>query len=78
MIVITGATGQLGSQIVAPADGPVSRTTRADLAEAAAIVLAGEASFDDATPLLTASAAVDGPARFSPRLPGSRGRTYSR
>lgn len=44
-------------QIVAPEDGPVSWTDRADAAEAAAVVLAGERSFDG--PLtLTARRAV--------------------
>jgi NAD(P)H dehydrogenase (quinone) len=45
--------------IVAPADGPVSWTTHADLAEAAAIVLAGEHPFEGATPPLTAPDALD-------------------
>ena len=44
------ATGEL----VAPADGPVSWTTHADLAEATAIILAGAESFDGITPPLTA------------------------
>nr|MBA2626283.1 SDR family NAD(P)-dependent oxidoreductase [Acidimicrobiia bacterium] len=47
------------SEIVAPADGPVSWTTHADLAEAAAIILADEGRFDGATPPLTARDAVD-------------------
>ena len=105
MIVITGATGQLGSlivapmrehaategylaetgtpftslrngfyastvpfilgqalttgEIVAPADGPVSWTTPADLAEAAAIILAGPGRFDGPTPPLTAPDVFD-------------------
>ncbi|NKQ51437.1 NAD(P)H-binding protein [Amycolatopsis sp. K13G38] len=46
-------------ELVAPADGPVSWTARADLAEAAAAILAGEACFDGPTPPLTATAAVD-------------------
>jgi uncharacterized protein YbjT (DUF2867 family) len=45
--------------LVAPADGPVSWTTHADLAEAAAIVLAGESPFDGVTPPLTAPEALD-------------------
>jgi NAD(P)H dehydrogenase (quinone) len=45
-------------EIIAPADGPVSWTTHADLAEAAAIILAG-GGFDGPTPALTAAAAVD-------------------
>jgi NAD(P)H dehydrogenase (quinone) len=44
------ATGE----IVAPADGPVSWTTHADLAEAAAIILADPGRFDGPTPPLTA------------------------
>lgn len=42
-----------------PADGPVSWTTHADLAEAAAIVLTDEGRFDGPTPPLTAAAALD-------------------
>ena len=45
-------------ELVAPEDGPVTWTTRADLAEAAAIILTGE-SVDGPTPDLTASEAVD-------------------
>ncbi len=43
--------------IAAPADGPVSWTERADEAEAAAVILAGERRFDGPV-TLTASAAV--------------------
>lgn len=46
-------------QLVAPADGPVSWTTHADLAEAAAIILADEGRFDGRTPPLTAPEAFD-------------------
>lgn len=46
-------------ELVAPADGPVSWTTHADLAEAAAIILVDEDRFDGATPPLTAPAALD-------------------
>ena len=46
-------------EIVAPADGPVSWTTHADLAEAAAIVLADPGRFDGPTPPLTALEAFD-------------------
>lgn len=46
-------------ELVAPADGPVSWTAHADLAEAAAIILAGEGRFDGPTPPLTAPAALD-------------------
>jgi NAD(P)H dehydrogenase (quinone) len=40
-------------EIVAPADGPVSWTTHADLAEATAIILADPGRFDGPTPPLT-------------------------
>jgi NAD(P)H dehydrogenase (quinone) len=40
-------------EIVAPADGPVSWTTHADLAEAAAVILADPGRFDGPTPPLT-------------------------
>ena len=46
-------------ELVAPADGPVSWTTHADLAEAAAIILADEDRFDGPTPPLTAPDALD-------------------
>jgi uncharacterized protein YbjT (DUF2867 family) len=46
-------------ELVAPADGPVSWTAHADLAEAAAVLLAGEDRFDGPTPPLTAPAALD-------------------
>jgi NAD(P)H dehydrogenase (quinone) len=46
-------------ELVTPADGPVSWTARADLAEAAAAILAGEATFDGPTPPLTAEQHVD-------------------
>ena len=46
-------------ELAAPADGPVSWTARADLAEAAAAILAGEDRFDGPTPPLTAADAVD-------------------
>ena len=46
-------------EIVAPADGPVSWTTRADLAEAAAVILADPGRFDGPTPPLTAADALD-------------------
>jgi NAD(P)H dehydrogenase (quinone) len=45
--------------IEAPADGKVSWTAHADLAEAAAIILANEARFDGPTPPLTGSQALD-------------------
>jgi NAD(P)H dehydrogenase (quinone) len=46
-------------EIVAPADGPVSWTTHADLAEAAAVILADPGRFDGPTPPLTAADALD-------------------
>ncbi|MDH2425391.1 NAD(P)H-binding protein [Sphaerisporangium sp. TRM90804] len=46
-------------ELVAPADGPVSWTTHADLAEAAATLLAAEIGFDGPTPPLTAPDALD-------------------
>lgn len=45
--------------IEAPADGKVSWTVHADLAEAAAAVLAEEGLYDGATPSLTGSEALD-------------------
>lgn len=46
-------------ELVAPADGPTSWTTHADLAEATAIILADEGRFDGPTPPLTGSDAHD-------------------
>jgi NAD(P)H dehydrogenase (quinone) len=46
-------------ELVAPADGPVSWTAHADLAEAAAIILADEGRSDGPTPPLTAPDALD-------------------
>jgi NAD(P)H dehydrogenase (quinone) len=46
-------------EIVAPADGPVSWTTHADLAQAAAVILANPGRFDGPTPPLTAPDALD-------------------
>ncbi|MEV4171208.1 NAD(P)H-binding protein [Nonomuraea sp. NPDC049709] len=46
-------------ELVAPADGPVSWTAHADLAEAAAVILADEGRFDGRTPPLTAPVALD-------------------
>lgn len=43
----------------APADGKVSWTTHADLAEAAAVILANEGMYDGPTPPLTAAQALD-------------------
>ncbi|WP_425147782.1 NAD(P)H-binding protein [Deinococcus sp.] len=46
-------------ELAAPADGPVSWTAHADLAEATALILADEGRFDGITPALTASEALD-------------------
>ncbi|WP_199511149.1 NmrA family NAD(P)-binding protein [Nucisporomicrobium flavum] len=46
-------------ELAAPADGPVSWTAHADLAEAAAITLAEEGRYDGPTPPLTAPEALD-------------------
>lgn len=45
-------------ELRAPEDGPVSWTTRADLAEADAAILAGRASFEGLSPPLTAARAI--------------------
>ena len=45
--------------ISAPADGPVSWTAHADLAEVAAIILADEGRFEGPTPPLTGAVALD-------------------
>ncbi|GAA4621072.1 NAD(P)H-binding protein [Actinoallomurus vinaceus] len=45
-------------QVTLPADGPVSWTAHADLAEAAAVILADEGRFDGPTPPLTAAQAL--------------------
>jgi NAD(P)H dehydrogenase (quinone) len=45
-------------RLVLPADGPVSWTAHADLAEAAAAILAEEDRFDGPTPPLTAAQAL--------------------
>lgn len=46
-------------ELVAPADGPVSWTEHADLAEAAALALSDEGRFDGPTPPLTAPELLD-------------------
>ncbi|MER5462403.1 NAD(P)H-binding protein [Streptomyces sp. NPDC002668] len=50
--------GAQSGQVVLPADGPVSWTAHADLADAAAAVLADEGRFDGPTPPLTAAQAL--------------------
>jgi uncharacterized protein YbjT (DUF2867 family) len=56
----------------APADGKVSWTAHADLAEAAAVILANEGRFDGPTPPLTGREALDleGLARIASELAG--------
>ncbi|WP_410643862.1 NAD(P)H-binding protein [Amycolatopsis sp. lyj-346] len=56
--LLLGAALETG-ELAAPADGPVSWTAHADLAEAAAIILADEGRFDGPTPPLTAPVALD-------------------
>ncbi|MBB4911021.1 NAD(P)H-binding protein [Actinophytocola algeriensis] len=58
---ITAMFGQAleTGELVAPADGPISWTAHADLAEAAAIAIADEGRFDGPTPPLTAPVALD-------------------
>ncbi|WP_086853674.1 NmrA family NAD(P)-binding protein [Amycolatopsis kentuckyensis] len=56
--LLLGAALETG-ELAAPADGPVSWTAHADLAEAAAIILAEEGRFDGPTPPLTAPVASD-------------------
>ncbi|MFF7333511.1 NAD(P)H-binding protein [Streptomyces sp. NPDC008150] len=47
------------ADIALPADGPVTWTGHDDLAEATAVILAGEARFEGPTPPLTGPAALD-------------------
>jgi uncharacterized protein YbjT (DUF2867 family) len=56
--VLAAQARQTGT-LAAPADGPVSWTTHADLAEAAAVVLTEPGRFEGPTPPLTAPAAFD-------------------
>jgi NAD(P)H dehydrogenase (quinone) len=53
------AAGLKAGLIEAPADGKVSWTTHADLAEADAVLLTEESRFDGPTPPLTAGQAID-------------------
>ncbi len=55
---LLGPAFQTG-EVSGPQDGPVSWTTHADLAEAAAVILADEGKFDGPTPPLTSSRALD-------------------
>jgi NAD(P)H dehydrogenase (quinone) len=66
-----------GDELAAPADGPVSWTGHDDLAEAAAAILAGEATFDGPTPPLTGPDALDLTA-VAARLTERTGRTIRR
>lgn len=50
--------GMESGQVALPADGPVSWTTHADLADAAAVLLADEGRIDGPTPPLTAAQAL--------------------
>ncbi|MFE4961964.1 SDR family oxidoreductase [Streptomyces sp. NPDC056660] len=52
------APGLVSGEIALPADGPVCWTAHADLAEAAAVILAGEDRFEGPTPPLTAAEAL--------------------
>lgn len=56
-LMLLGRAYETG-EIVAPEDGPVAWTAHADLAEAAAIILADETHLDGITPPLTASQAL--------------------
>ncbi|GAA1371601.1 NmrA family NAD(P)-binding protein [Streptomyces beijiangensis] len=64
--------GVESGDIVLPADGPVSWTAHADLADAAAAVLADEGRFDGPTPPLTAGQALtfDDIARIAAEITG--------
>ena len=57
-LMLMGKASETG-MIEAPADGKVSWTTHADLAQAAAILLANEGRYDGPTPPLTGSRALD-------------------
>lgn len=69
-VLLLGAAVETG-ELVAPEDGPVAWTARADLAEAAALALT-EDGLDGVTPALTGSEAVDlaGIAAIAARLSG--------
>lgn len=65
--------GLRSSDVLAlPQDGPVSWTARADLAEAAAVILAAPERFEGVTPPLTAAAALtfDDVAQLAPEVLG--------
>ncbi|MFF4111978.1 NAD(P)H-binding protein [Streptomyces sp. NPDC001714] len=52
------APGLASGEVALPADGPVCWTAHADLAEAAAVILADEGRFEGPTPSLTGSEAL--------------------
>ncbi|MEV7147286.1 NmrA family NAD(P)-binding protein [Streptomyces sp. NPDC093084] len=52
------AEGLASGEVALPADGPVCWTAHADLAEAAAVILADEGRFEGPTPALTAPEAL--------------------
>lgn len=54
--ILFAEQGMKSGDIALPADGPTAWTTHADLADAAAVILAGERTFDGPTPVLTANA----------------------
>ncbi|APU17207.1 NAD(P)H-binding protein [Actinoalloteichus fjordicus] len=56
--------------IARPADGPIPWTDRADLAEAAAVILAGDRSFDGPVTLSAPAVTLDDFARFLTELTG--------
>jgi uncharacterized protein YbjT (DUF2867 family) len=64
-------------RIALPADGPVSWTAHADLADAAAAILAEEGRFDGPTPPLTADRAYDF-AAMAPMVERITGRAVTR
>lgn len=69
---LLGPWQQTGT-ITAPADGPVSWTDRADAAEAAAVILAGEGAFDGPVTLTATSAVtLDDIAALASELTGRR------
>jgi NAD(P)H dehydrogenase (quinone) len=72
-LMLMGQALQTG-ELIAPEDGPVSWTAHADLAEAAAIVLADEGCLDGLTPPLTGPEAFDlaGLAAIASQLSGRR------
>lgn len=60
LVAIDAAKASIESGTLrAPADGKVAWTAKADLAEAAAVILSREGRFDGPTPPLTASEAID-------------------